>query len=286
MINLWYEDGHYGATMSGPQKLLINLKESLEQCDVPYAINEDKYENNFLVHYDAKAYAKHENLNHESCVIGPQIWPFNEYGEFLRDNPQYYKKVIVPGPSAYQSFIDQGFVKDKLVIWPVGIKDITVKRTGNTKFLVYQKQRSNEDLDTIISFLEEKEYEYQILRYGSYTQEKFYSCLEECSHGIIVGRPETQGIAYQEMMSSGMPLLIWDNKEWYDRDVPEQFQKNPAPTSAHYFSKDCGEKFYTEEELPEVFEKFMSTKYSPKKYIKKELSYEVSVKKLLAIFEE
>lgn len=286
MINLWYEDSHYGSTMSGPQKVLINLKESLEKCNVPYVINEDKYKNNFLIHYDAKGYAKHEKLEHNSCVIGPQIWPFNEYGEFLRDNPQYYKKIVVPGQSVYLSFIEQGFDKEKLIIWPVGIKEINVDRSGTEKFLVYHKQRSNEDLQEILSFLDEKEYEYEVLRYGSYSQEQFYRCLQECSRAIIVGRPETQGIAYQEMMSSDMPLLIWDNMEWYDYDVPEAYQKNPAPTSAHYFSEECGEKFYSKDGLPEVFEKFMSTNYSPKGYVKRELSYEVSVKKLLSIFEE
>lgn len=286
MINLWYEDGHYGSLMSGPQKVLINLKESLEHCNIPYAINEDKYKNNFLIHYDAVGYSKHEKLEHSSCVIGPQIWPFNEYGHFLKDNPQYYKKIVVPGQSVYLSFIEQGFSEEKLVIWPVGIKDISVERDPKDKFLVYQKQRSNEDLETVVSFLEENGFEYETLRYGSYSQEKFYRCVKECSRAIIIGRPETQGIAYQEMMSSDMPLLIWDNEEWYDYDIPKEYQKNPAPTSAHYFSDECGEKFYSEEELPDIFEKFMNTKYSPKEYVKRELSYEVTVKKLLAIFEE
>ena len=31
MINLWYEDGHFSSIMSGPKKLLINLKEALEE---------------------------------------------------------------------------------------------------------------------------------------------------------------------------------------------------------------------------------------------------------------
>jgi hypothetical protein len=286
MINLWYDESCYHRELRGPLKVLINLKASLEECNVPYSLNEDKYQYNFLVHYGKEGHLKHEKLEHNSCVIGPQIWPFDTYGEFLKDNPQYYKKLIVPGKSAYLSFLDQGYLEDKVAIWPVGIKDINVDRKNIGRFLVYCKQRPTEDLDSVVSFLEEKNYEYDILSYGSYSQDRFYQCLEKCSRAIIVGRPETQGIAYQEMMSSDMPLLIWDNAEWYDSGIPEKFQKNPSPTSAHYFSEECGEKFYSEEELPEIFDKFMDTNYCPKKYIQRELSYKVTVEKLLNLFEK
>jgi hypothetical protein len=55
---------------------------------------------------------------------------------------------------------------------------------------------------------------------------------------------------------------------------------------SHYFSDECGEKFYDKNDFEEVFTKFMKLTYSPKEYVKKELSYNVSVKKLLSLFEE
>ena len=88
------------------------------------------------------------------------------------------------------------------------------------------------------------------------------------------------------MMSSNLPLLLWDVKEWYDYGVPEPYQKYPEPTLAHYFSDECGAKFYCADDLELAFEKFISSKYSPKDYINRELSYEVSVKKLLDLFEK
>lgn len=286
MINLWYNESIKSGLVRGPRKVLENLHESLEQQNVPYAVNEDKYQYNFLVHYDALGYSKHEKLEHDSCIIGPQIWPFDQYGEFLKNNPQYYRKIIVPGDSGYLSFKQQGFDETKLAKWPVGIKDINVERSEETKFLVYFKRRSPEELDTILSFLHDQDYSYQVLRYGSYSQDQFAQALQECSHGIIIDGPETQGIAIQEMMSSGMPLLIWDNIEYFEDGVPEEYRKNPAPTSAHYFSAECGEKFHTEDELQETFNKFMDTQYAPKEYVKRELSYEVSVKRLLELFEK
>ena len=284
MINLWYEDNR-NQPIRGPQKVLIGLIESLQEFKIPYAENENKYEYNYLVQYGREGYEKHEKLEHGSCIIGPQIWPFDQYGQFLKDNPQYYRKLSVPSISPKISFVHQGFLEEKISIWPVGIKDINVNRTGN-KFLVYFKERSEEELNFIIEFLNNHKCEYQVLRYGSYTQNQFYECLESCSRAIIVGRPETQGIAYQEMMSSNMPLLLWDVKEWYDYGVPEPYQKYPEPTLAHYFSDECGIKFYSKEEFNEIFDKFVTTNYTPKEYVLRELSYKVSVKNLLSLFEE
>lgn len=285
MINLWFDESVYNGPVRGPYKVIVNLIESLEYTNTPYAVNEEKYDYNYLVHYGAEGHSKHEKLEHDSCIIGPQIWPFDAYGQFLRDNPQYYKKLIVPSISPKISFIDQGFVEEKISVWPVGIKDINVNRTGD-KILVYQKQRSNEDLKVVTDFLQSKQCEYEVLRYEHYSQDQFYACLESCSRAIIVGRPETQGIAYQEMMSADLPLLLWDVKEWYDYGVPEPYQKYPEPTLAHYFSDECGIKFYSKEDLESVFDKFINTKYSPKDYVKRELSYEVSVKRLLDLFEK
>jgi len=286
MINLWYNENIKSGLVRGPRKVLENLHDSLEEQNIPFAVNEDKYKYNFLVHYDALGYAKHEKLEHDSCIIGPQIWPFDEYGQFLKNNPQYYRKIIVPGDSVYLSFKQQGFNESKLAKWPVGIKDINVERSGNIKFLVYFKRRSIEDLDSVLSFLNEKECDYLVLKYGSYSQEEFNQALQECSHGIIVDGPETQGIAIQEIMSSNMPILIWDNLEYFEDGVPEEYTKNPVPTSAHYFSAECGEKVYSEDEFKETFDKFMKTQYTPKEYVKRELSYEITIKKLFALFEE
>ena len=41
MINLFYEESYWGGakTMSGPAKVIQNLKESLDQEKIPYAID-------------------------------------------------------------------------------------------------------------------------------------------------------------------------------------------------------------------------------------------------------
>ena len=63
------------------------------------------------------------------------------------------------------------------------------------------------------------------------------------------------------------------------------YRKYPEPTLAHYFSDECGMKFHSVEELESSFDTFMNTEYDPKSYVKRELSYKVTVQKLLALFE-
>ena len=86
------------------------------------------------------------------------------------------------------------------------------------------------------------------------------------------------------MMAVGKPLLVWDVKEW---DYMGDEYKISA-SSVPYWSDDCGEKFYNVDELEFTFDKFYDKMngYNPKKLIDSELSYKVSVEKLLKIFEE
>ena len=64
MINLYYSEAYWGhsATMNGPHKVINNLIKSLDQEKIDYAINEEKYEHNFLVQYDATAHDKHSKI--------------------------------------------------------------------------------------------------------------------------------------------------------------------------------------------------------------------------------
>ena len=126
MINLWYEEsywGHAGGRVSGPEKVVKNTIDALEQEGIEYAINDDTYSYNFLMQYQhGVAHLKHQELEHSSCVIGPQVWPFDSYGKFLIENPQYYKNIIAPSEWVKNLFENKLGIS-KVVVWPVGIKE-------------------------------------------------------------------------------------------------------------------------------------------------------------------
>lgn len=282
MINLWYEDNHIKGRMNGPMKVILNLKESLEQFGIDYSVNEDVYSKNFLLHYDAIGYMKHENLEHRSCVIGPQFWPFDNYGKFLIQNPQYYNQLVVPSEWVKNLLLLKfGVDPNKVSVWPVGIKESNLNRNVKYDCLLYSKRRSVEEVSKAIDFLESKNLSYNIISYGAYSESDFELLVCQSRFCFLVNGSESQGIAVQEMMSANLPLFVWDIVDWNDEG---EDYKVPA-TSIPYWDETCGEKFYCENEMEETFSKFYDriSSYNPRKFVEKNLSYKRSVEILLEI---
>lgn len=283
MINLWYEDSHFQGTLTGPQKVLRNLKDSLNLMNVPYAINEEKYEKNFLVHYDAKGYEKHERLDHNTCFIGPQFWPFDQWGQFLIENPSYYNKLIVPSQWVKDLITSKlNLESSKISVWPVGIQKFNNDNKDiQYDCLIYYKRRSQQELKLVQEFLESKNLSYNIIEYGSYSEYEFHTLASQSRFCFLLDNTESQGIATQEIMSMNLPIIVWDIAEW--SDLGEGY-KVPA-TSVPYWDSSCGEKFYDQSDMEETFNKFYGRigEYNPSQFIESNLSFERSIQILLEI---
>lgn len=291
MINLWYENSywnHTGGRVSGPEKVVKNTVESLIQEGIEFSVNEDVHPYNFLIQYQhLSAHKKHELLDHDSCVIGPQIWLFQDdvLGKFLVENPQFYKALIAPSDWVKNKFVTKvGLPSEKVAVWPVGIEDLSNydKKVGEVECLIYFKSRSRDQLNQVQTFLDSKNITHQVIQYGNYSEKQFIDQVKSSKFCFILDDTESQGIAIQEIMSTNTPLLVWDVKEW--NYLGEQF-KVPA-TSVPYWSDKCGEIFYDAHEMEFVFEKFYANidNYNPKSLIDSELSYGATVKKLIGVF--
>ena len=154
MINLYYSEAYWGhsATMNGPHKVVKNLLMSLEQERVDFAINKEKFKNNFLLQYDWTGHVKHSKLDLENCIIGPQIWMFDEHVNDLRLNPSYYKSLITPSQWVKDLYVNKfGFPENKISNWPVGIEEFDNVREVNYDCLIYFKRRDGAVL--LLSFL-------------------------------------------------------------------------------------------------------------------------------------
>ena len=284
MINLYYSEAYWGhsATMNGPHKVVDNLIKSLEQEKIEYAINEEKYEHNFLVQYDATAHEKHSRIEQDTTIIGPQVWLFDGYGQFLIENQNYYKKIIAPSEWVKNKFITKfNLPEDKLAVWPVGIEEFNNIREPNYDCLIYFKRRDQSELDAVKKFLVSNGLSYRMVEYGTYGEDGFKQLVNSAKFCFLINGTESQGIAVQEIMSMGVPIIAWDIKEWLDQG---EAYRVPA-TSIPYWDERCGEVFFNIEELEVTFSKFYATldKYDPKAFIKDNLSFECSVKTLLDI---
>jgi len=284
MINLYYSEAYWGhsATMNGPHKVVDNLIKSLDQEKIDYAINEEKYEHNFLVQYDATAHEKHSKIEQDTTIIGPQVWMFDGYGQFLIENQNYYKKIIAPSEWVKNKFITKfNLPEDKLAVWPVGIEEFNNIREPNYDCLIYFKRRDQSELDAVKKFLVSNGLSYRMVEYGTYGEDGFKQLVNSAKFCFLINGTESQGIAVQEIMSMGVPIIAWDIKEWLDQG---EAYRVPA-TSIPYWDERCGEVFFNIDDLEVTFSKFYATldQYDPKAFIKDNLSFECSVKTLLDI---
>ena len=284
MINLYYSEAYWGhsATMNGPHKVVDNLIKSLEQEKINYAINEEKYEHNFLVQYDATAHEKHSKIEQDTTIIGPQVWMFDGYGQFLIENQNYYKKIIAPSQWVKDKFINKfNLPENKISVWPVGIETFNNERDITYDCLIYFKRREQKELDAVKQFLDNKNLTYKMVEYGGYGEDGFKNLVNQAKFCFLINGTESQGIAVQEIMSMGVPIIAWDIKEWLDQG---EAYRVPA-TSIPYWDERCGEVFFNIDELDVTFSKFYATldEYDPKAFIKDNLSFECSVKTLLDI---
>ena len=284
MINLYYSEAYWGhsATMNGPHKVVNNLIKSLDQEKIDYAINEEKYEHNFLVQYDATAHNKHSKIEQDTTIIGPQVWLFDGYGQFLIENQNYYKKIIAPSEWVKNKFITKfNLPEDKLAVWPVGIEEFNNIREPNYDCLIYFKRRDQSELDAVKKFLVSHGLSYRMVEYGTYGEDGFKQLVNSAKFCFLINGTESQGIAVQEIMSMGVPIISWDIKEWLDQG---EAYRVPA-TSIPYWDERCGEVFFNIDDLEVTFSKFYATldQYDPKAFIKDTLSFECSVKTLLDI---
>jgi len=284
MINLYYSEAYWGhsATMNGPHKVVDNLIKSLEQEKIEYAINEEKYEHNFLVQYDATAHEKHSKIEQDTTIIGPQVWMFDGYGQFLIENQNYYKKIIAPSEWVKNKFITKfNLPEDKLAVWPVGIEEFDNIREPNYDCLIYFKRRDQSELDAVKKFLVSNGLSYRMVEYGTYGEDGFKQLVNSAKFCFLINGTESQGIAVQEIMSMGVPIIAWDIKEWLDQG---EAYRVPA-TSIPFWDERCGEKFFTVDEMGQTFDNFYAriNDYNPKDYVKENLSFESSVKTLLDI---
>ena len=284
MINLYYSEAYWGhsATMNGPHKVVDNLIKSLDQEKIEYAINEEKYKHNFLVQYDATAHEKHSRIEQDTTIIGPQVWMFDGYGQFLIENQNYYKKIIAPSEWVKNKFITKfNLPEDKLAVWPVGIEEFNNIREPNYDCLIYFKRRDQSELDAVKKFLVSNGLSYRMVEYGTYGEDGFKQLVNSAKFCFLINGTESQGIAVQEIMSMGVPIIAWDIKEWLDQG---EAYRVPA-TSIPYWDERCGEVFFNIDDLEVTFSKFYATldQYDPKAFIKDNLSFECSVKTLLDI---
>lgn len=287
-----------GPARPGGQKMVfLNLMKGLDRLGVPYRVNDFRHARR---HPDELA-----------CVVGkPQLvldrkWSnpilfgasvFShpiDHGDLL--DTTTVRHVLVPGPWILDMF--RPYYGDRVSAWPVGIdteKWAPADVPKTTDVLLYNKVRwEKEHYDEVLvqpirDELARRGLTTTELRYGSYGPPDLAEAVRTCRAAIFLCEHETQGIAYQQILSSGVPILAWDRGgEWQDPEYHPDRVRYAEVSSVPYWDERCGLTFPDAAAFPDALVAFWdgveSGRFAPRDYVLENLTLEKSAQEYVDV---
>lgn len=221
------------------------------------------------------------------ALLGPSLYDHPGLAPKLLDDPRF-RKYLVLADWTYDVFFP--YYGERCVKWFAGIDvaewpDLS-KREKQFDFLIYDKIRWDHDelqsslIEPICRTLDARQLTYKVLRYKFHDHETYRQMLAEARGMIFLCEHETQGLAYQEALASGVPILAWDNGYWLDPLWQRFGDRPPAASSVPFFSPECGERFARTEDFTPALDRFLARLQSldPRGFVRRRLSLEDSAK--------
>lgn len=149
-------------------------------------------------------------------------------------------------------------------------------------FLIYDKVRweyeryERELIEPIREEFRRRGLSFREIRYGYYEEENFRRRLRECRAMVFLCEHETQGFAYLQALSCGVPILAWNRGgHWKDPAYyPHKVKFGPV-SSVPYWDEWCGVKFTGIGEFDQKLEEFIhrlnAGQFAPRDYVIKNL---------------
>ena len=278
----------------GQTRVFLNLCAGLDILGIPYRINGYRHIKRHpeeLACIIGKPHLLNEVRWRNPILFGAAVHshPLSD-PDLLRRLP--VRKVLVPGE--WMRKMCEPYYGEAVVAWPVGIDTESWiwdrDSEKRSDFLIYDKVRWEHEkyeaslIEPIRQELRRRRFTYSEIRYGYYEEETFREKLRGCKAMIFLCEHETQGIAYQQALACGIPILAWDRGGyWQDPEFyPHRVKFGPV-TSVPYWDERCGRKFAHFGEFPEQLSEFWANlaNYSPRDYILQTLTLEICAQKYL-----
>jgi glycosyltransferase involved in cell wall biosynthesis len=190
---------------------------------------------------------------------------------------------------------------DVVEAWPVGIDTETWRPSATDEktfdLLLYDKRLWNREesaiqlVEPIREVLRNAGLSFREIRYGCYDELEFLTLLAQCRAMIFLCEHETQGIAYQQALSCGVPIFAWDQGgPWRDPSYfPDRVLFQPV-SSVPYWDDRCGLRFSDASEFAARFLDFWSAvrqhEFRPRGYIMENLTLEKCAQHYCAFAED
>lgn len=284
--------------VGGQARVFANLRAGLDRLGVPYRVNDYRH---------ARAHP-----TELACIVGkpvvldkvawknPILFGAAVYSHPLTDpnllNRLPVRRILVPGE--WMRRMCEPYWGDRVCAWPVGIDtDSWRPATGVEKrydFLLYDKVRWDHSqyesslIAPIRAQLRHRGLSLTEIRYGHYREQDFAKALSQSKAMIFLCEHETQGIAYQEALSSGVPILAWDRGGfWQDPEFyPERVMYAPV-SSVPLWDERCGIKFQNADEFPQRLDDFLQhhrmSMFDPRQFILDNITLEKAAEAYIQI---
>jgi glycosyltransferase involved in cell wall biosynthesis len=273
----------------GLDKVFLNLRLGLDRLNMRYDVNQpyrrlqpgDRVAVLGRGRHCLDGYRRREPL---VAGIGLMTHP-SEWPTLLRD----YPVACYLQHSEWAAAVYRPYFGDKCAVWPVGIDTDTWQPQSDAPppdldFLIYDKipwerERWSETLvQPILDQLAQSRLSYSTVRYGHYRSEDYRATLRRVRAMIVLSPHESQGIAYQEALSAGVPLLAWDPGRCQDPARFKWGQPDIPTSSVPYFDERCGRRFVDfadfQRNLGPFLESLRGGRLQPRDYILENLTVE------------
>jgi glycosyltransferase involved in cell wall biosynthesis len=184
---------------------------------------------------------------------------------------------------------------EKVVTWYAGIDTAhwtdQSSHPKSVDVLIYDKIRWYRDervatvRDRLIQHLTVRGFSWKIIRYGHHHQKMFVEALRLARSMAFLCEHETQGLAYQEALASGVPVFAWDDGEFVDPALKADAPPGLKVSSVPYFDERCGRRF-TLACIEAEFDCFWAAlaNFRPRDYVLEALSMEKSAQAYLDLY--
>lgn len=282
----------------GQERVFLNLRTGLDKLGVEYRVNDYNYARKYpdeVACIIGKPHVLDKQKWANPIVFGAATFSHPvENPDLLARYPTIWK-ILVPGE--WMKRMWQPYYSDLVEAWPVGIDTDRWMPSLAPKpvdFLIYNKVRwhfdkfESELIRPVEAELRKRHLSFIEIRYGDYREEEYEGRLHQCRAMIFLCEHETQGIAYQQALSAGVPILAWDRGcYWQDPAFyPHRVKFGPV-SSVPYWDDRCGVRFTDAAEFPEKLDEFLKAltkkQFAPRNYILENLTLETCASRYVEI---
>jgi hypothetical protein len=284
--------------MSGQRRVFVNLVAGLDRLGVPYRLNDYAHARRHpeeVACIVGKPFVLDRMAWRNPILFGAAVFSHpSDDPDLLRRLP--VERVLVPGEWMRRMFAPH-YGADRVFAWPAGTDtEHWAPAPGTQKdvdLLVYAKPLWNperfdrETLGPALLLAARRGLRTAVLRYGSYHEDEYRDLLARSRAMLFLCPHESQGIAYQQALSCGVPLLAWDpGGPWPDPNYyPHRVKFGPV-SSVPYWDARCGVTFADLGQLEPALDRFwvgvQANSFHPRAYVLDHLTLEGSASAYLS----